>query len=188
MARLTLPRIRPLSRTEAFLVAAIGALMIAYFGTLAYLDRRAAVYFEQTRAADPDLYLRQLRAGRGFEAFLPEYAALKGFEHFTPEPPDFLIGRWTMRDEMLRLVPGERPERCTNPVTFEHGLMLTVEPSPKAHVAAYRIAEGQIEVRLDGENGPVVPIRPVSFGSALDHLEFTPPGQTAPVMAYFCGG
>lgn len=187
MARLTMPWMRPLNRKEWIMAGVILLLMVAYFSGLKELDGRAEAYFRKTRDSNPDLYLEQLRAGRGFAAYLPEYAELDGFEDFAPHAPDFLIGRWTMRTETLRLTPGERPDQCSDPITFDYGLVLMVEPESSTLPVSYRIAEGQVELRnLQGD--ATYTVTPVSFGSQIDHLEFTPPGRSEPVFAYLCAG
>jgi len=150
------------------------------------MDGRAETYFRNTRTSNPDLYLEQLRASRGFAAFLPEYAALKKFEDFTPHTPEFLIGRWTMRSEQIRLAQGETPSQCSDPITFDFGIVLMVEPQSTTLPVSYRIAEGQVDLRI--VQGETLAITPVAIGASIDHLEFVPPGRTDTVYAYFCGG
>lgn len=186
MARLAMPRMRPLSRREWLSSIAIAAAIVSYFALLAVLDDRAADYFTETRATNPDLYLEQLRASHGFEDFLPEYAALKGFEDFVTKTPDFLMGRWSMRDEPIRLVPGERPELCTDPITFDYGVVLLRDPETGPLHVGYRIVEGHVEVSTS--TGQSFLIKPVSYGSTIDYLEFVPPGRAEPVYAYLCEG
>jgi hypothetical protein len=186
MARLVMPRMRPLTQREWTSALVVLVSIATYFVALMVMDNRAAAYFRETRASDPDLYLEQLRSSRGFEAYLPEYAVLKGFEQFAPHPPAFLIGRWTMRDEPVRLTPGERPAQCSDPITFDYGLILMVEPESVALPVSYRIAEGKIEVR--SVRGESFSLSPVSFGGLIEYLEFVPPGRSEPVYAYFCGG
>jgi len=187
MARFATPWMRPLSRKEWISAGAILALVVGYFTTLSEMDGRAEAYFRETRATDPELYLEQLRAGRGFGAFLPEYAELNGFDKLAPHAPDFLIGRWTMRTEALRLTPGERPDKCSDPITFDYGLVLMVEPDSATLPVSYLISDGKVELH-NLQNDDIYAVTPISFGSQIDHLEFVPPGRSEPVLAYLCAG
>lgn len=185
MARLVMPRMKPFSRKDLISAVIVATAVTFYLAGLKVMDTRAASYIQQTRSSDPDLYLEQLRASHGFTAYLPEYAALKKFEGFTPYTPEFLIGRWTMRDQPMRLAAGERPHQCSDPITFDYGLLLMVEPAAMTLPVNYRIANGKVLVRtvMDDE----FEVTPVSFGAQIDRLELVPPGRSKKVFAYFCG-
>jgi hypothetical protein len=186
MARLTMPRTRPLSRREWTSAITIAVAIVSYFIVLEVLDRRAATYFNEVRATDPDLYLDQLRAGQGFDAFLPEYASLKGFDTSVAKTPAFLMGRWSMRDAPLRLNPGERPRFCTDPIVFDYGIVIIDDATGEPIHVGYRITGGMVEVST--ATGQSFEIDPVSYGSTIDYLKFVPPNRTAPVYAYLCAG
>ena len=177
-----LPRLNPRQWTALGIVlAAIGA----YFIALHSLDNRTADYFARMRGEHPDIYLEQLRESQGFDVFLSEYAAISGLDSYKADTPSFLIGRWTMQKAPLRLPPGATPEQCADPITFDYGLVLIAEAGGSALSAQYRIAEGGVD--LKGPTMKDTHVTLVSFGSLLDHLEFTPPGREAPVFAYRCG-
>ena len=185
MAQMSLNRLRKPTRTEWIATLATLAAVLAYVLVLGMLDKRAARYFTELRDSDPASYLLQLRESRGFEAFLEEYTALRHLDTFQPQAPSFLVGRWSMRADILRLTPGQAPERCLNPATFDFGLFLTVETGGVALPVQYRIAGNEVEMRGPGD--AIFPIRLVSYGAELDHIEFTPPGHDTPVNAYHCG-
>lgn len=172
---------RPVIVASVVIVALIGA----YFAMLHVLDGRAERYFQRIRQTDPALYLTLLREGGGFGAYLAEYKTLEGYADFRPAPPSFLIGRWSMRDSTIRLPPGTAPSQCTNPVTFDYGLMMGPALGGADVQVEYRIVGDTVEMRL--HSGQIIPIRLVSYGAELDHIEFTPPGEHAPVYAYQCG-
>lgn len=184
MARLVMPKMRPLSRKEWATTLVVAGLILAYFIGLKVLDGRAESYFRTTRSTNPDLYLEQLRTGYGFSAFLPEYAALKGYEKSIAQPPEFLLGRWSMRSEALRLGPGESPASCSDPITFDYGVVVMREPESLVLHVDYAIADGAVLVSTD--TGQKIAIKPESFGSTLEALRFTPPGRDTPVFAYRC--
>jgi len=185
MATFKYLRPRRLSRTETFSAMAILVAITVYFLILHALDGRAAAYFEQLRKDDPDLYLSQLRESRGFDAYLSEYRAAKGYDEFRRNTPEFLVGRWTMRGEPLRIVPGSKPEECSDPVTFEFGMLLIRDNGGNANPVSYRIEGDTVEMQLG--IGWTVPVTLVSYGSLIDHIVFQPPGRKAPVYAYRCG-
>ncbi|WP_347312942.1 hypothetical protein [Defluviimonas sp. SAOS-178_SWC] len=184
MAQLSLNRMRLPSGTEWIAGGAALLATLVYLFVLHGLDRRAESYFMALRENDPATYLMQLREAKGFDAFLPEYAALEGLGDFTPRTPTFLIGRWTLREDMLRLTPGQAPSACSDPATFEFGLFLMVEAGGPALAVQYRIDGDTVEMRSSAQ--AVYPIRLVSFGAQLDHIEFTPPGRDTPAFAYLC--
>jgi hypothetical protein len=186
MARLTMPRIRPLSRKEWISTSIVGGLILCYFIGLKIFDNRAETYFRETRTSNPELYLEQLRDLHGFNAYLPEYAVIKKFEVETPRTPEFITGRWTMRDAPMRLTAGTYPEQCSNQITFDYGIILMVEPGATTMRVTYRIADGKVIAHTP--TGSIFAITPVSFGAQVDHIEFVPPGRINKVYAYFCGG
>ncbi len=156
-----------------------------YFTILHVLDGRAETYFRDLRESNPPLYLTQLRESRGFEAYLEAYRDMNGYDAFKPAAPSFLVGRWTMRPQPLRLTPGTAPSECSAPVTFDYGIILMLESGGGALPVTYGI-EGQ-NVLLKAANIDTFPIRLVSYGGQLDHIEFQPPGMTETRFAYRCG-
>ncbi len=185
MAQLSLKVLRRLTPAEWVALGAALLAVLVYLLILGALDRRAERYFLDLRDSDPATYLTQLREAKGFAAYLPEYAALEGFGDYRPKPPSFLVGRWTMRTDTLRLTPGQAPAACTDPATFDFGLFLTLDSGGVALPVQYRLNGDVIEMRTRGD--AVFPIALVSYGAQLDHIEFTPPGRKAPVFAYLCG-
>ena len=185
MAAIRFTRMRRLSRAEWIVAAAALSAIAIYLLVLRQLDHRAAGYLDELREADPTTYLTDLREVRGYDAFLAEYARLEGFEQYRPQPPGFLIGRWTTRDDMLRLTHGQAPTACTDPVTFEYGLFVGKVGEEVSLPVQYRLSDNVAEMRT--AEGQVFPIRLISYGARLDHLEFTPPGGAQPVYAYLCG-
>ncbi len=114
-----------------------------------------------------------------------EYRAIEGYDVCTAEPPSFLVGRWTMRAEPLRLTSGTAPTQCSDPVTFDYGLVLVAKTGEVSLRVSYAI-EGQT-VLLKAPGIDTYPITLVSFGAELNHIEFRAPGQTEEVFAYRCG-
>lgn len=185
IAKLKLPALPRLLPQQWAAVAAVVVAIVGYFVALHALETRTADYFLRMRTENPAIYLEQLRESQGFEDFLPEYATLTGLDDFKADTPSFLLGRWTMQKAPLRLPPGMVPEQCSDPITFDYGLVLMAEAGGSALSARYRVSDGGVD--LTGPTMKDTRITLVSFGSLLDHLEFTPPGRESAVYAYRCG-
>ena len=169
-------------------VLSIGGALIAiplYLAVLHNLDGRAETYFSNLRETDAELYLTQLRESRGFAAYVDEYREIRGYDEVRTAAPSFLVGRWTMRPEPLRLTPGTPPGRCVDPITFDYGIVLLAQGAEGAFDAGYRI-EGQ-SVRIESPDQRNFSVDLVSYGARLDHLEFHLPGREDAVFAYSCG-
>lgn len=178
-------RFRP-NRME---LLSIGGALIAiplYLAVLYVLDGRAETYFENLRDEDTELYLTQLRESRGFSAYVDEYRDILGYDTVKEAAPSFLVGRWTMRPEPLRLTPGTPPGHCIDPITFDYGIVLMAQGGAGAFEAGYRIEGQKVQIESPGDRSFAVDL--VSYGARLDHLEFQPPGRDEPVFAYNCAG
>ena len=178
--RLKRPRRVQILSAAVFLIAGI-----VYFGTLHAMDGRAEAYFRQLRQSDPALYLTQLREAQGFDTFLEEYRTLDHYDDFRQAPPNFLVGRWTLRPDPIRLSPGTAPSECSDPVTLDYGLFLQLETGGVALPVSYRIEGKTVEMRIGPDN--IVPIELVSYGAQLDHIAFTAPGRESVSYGYLCG-
>lgn len=173
------------TRVELLGYGAILAAAVAYFAVLHMLDGRAETYFRDLRKSDPSLYLTQIRESRSFPAYLDEYRTMRGYDQFRTAAPDFLVGRWTMRPGPLRLTPGTAPLLCSDPVTFNYGILLMAGEDDVAFGVTYAI-EGETVV-LNAQQLGTITVDLVSYGARLDHIEFQPPGQDRTVYAYNCG-
>ena len=158
---------------------------VIYFGVLHLLDGRAKSYLEEVRQSNRSMYLTILRQTQGFDTYLAEYTELEGYDSFRPLTPVFLVGRWTMRDEPMRLSPGTTPTECSNPLTLNYGLLLEHDAGGLTLSVQYRINGKIVEVR-NAATG-IMPIHLVSYGGQLDHIEFVPPGESETVYGYLCG-
>ncbi|WP_102226454.1 hypothetical protein [Acidimangrovimonas sediminis] len=157
-----------------------------YVGYLSIQNYRAEAYYANLRKTDPLRYLDDLRKSEGFAAYLDKYRLLEGYTHEQAQVPSFIVGRWTMRSATQRVAPGTVFADCTDPVTFQHGLLRISEgPQATVYQVTYRIA-GQ-ELILNGDKIGRMRVGMVSYGSAIDHLEFSPPGGYGEVYAYRCG-
>lgn len=170
------------------LLAVLGVLLfgILYVAFLAFQNSRAESYYENLRKTDPVRYLDDLRRNQGFASYLDTYRLLEGYGSPKAAAPSFLVGRWTMRTATMRVTPGSTFSNCSDPVAFEHGLIeIGAGKERKDFQTTYRL-RGQ-EAVLDGPQLDGLKVRLVSYGAAIDHLEFVPPGRDTTVYAYRCG-
>ncbi|MCA8878803.1 MAG: hypothetical protein KDA73_02370 [Rhodobacteraceae bacterium] len=169
-------------------VTMIGAALVAtalYFGYLTEQNNRARAFLTGLRQSDPALYLDELRRLDGFNAFLRAYREIRGFSNFGPQPPSFLVGRWTMRNAPVRMLPNTQSAVCPRPFMIDYGHVRITEPKDITDRASYRLSDGNmLEIRTRDHGRLSVQI--VAFGSSIDYLVFTPPGADAPVYAYRC--
>ena len=170
------------------LKALLGVALFAalYVGYLAIQNHRAKVYYQELRKTDPLRYLDDLRKSEGFAAYLDKYRLLEGYTSAQPKVPPFIVGRWTMRKTPQRVAPGTVFPDCLSPVTFEHGIIRLDEGrNAKTFDVKYRISAQ--DLILTGGGIGRLAIAMVSYGSAIDHLEVSPPGGYGKVYAYLCG-
>ena len=173
-------------RRNAAVLLAAGAIAAALFtGYLVVQNRLARERFQALQVSDPPRYLDDLRRLRGFDAFLAAYRQAQGFGAFRLDAPRFLIGRWTMRTERVRLPPSGSFGLCENPLLIEYGHIVFQIDRQRSSAAEFRLTkEGVLEVRT-ADYG-VIPIRIVAYGAQIDHLLLTPPGGEQAVYAYPC--
>lgn len=165
-------------------VTVFGAL---YIGYLAYQNHRAEAYYAHLRKTDPLRYLDDVRKSEGFAAYLDKYRLLEGYTADRAQVPPFILGRWTMRNTPQRVAPGTVFSDCTDPVAFQHGqFRLNEGAKAVSYSVKYRIT-GQ-DLVMTGDGIGRLPVAMVSYGSAIDHLELRPPGETDQIYyAYRCG-
>ncbi|WP_322866291.1 hypothetical protein U5922_008850 [Aquicoccus sp. G2-2] len=159
------------------------AFTIIYFLFLAYQNHRATAYMAELRESDTRAYLDQIRKLEGFSAYLAARSKLYGGDEYNSNVPPFLIGRWTMHTKPTRLGVGAAVD-CTDPITFEYG-MFRIEDEEMTRPAKFRMVGEMLEVKP--LSTPVFDVRLISYGPAIDHLEFVPPGREETYYAYPCG-
>jgi len=172
-------------RTKRILFGGLvfGAIYVLY---LAYENRQAEHYYAGLRQTDPVRYLDDLRKAEGFESYLAKFRLLEGYSDYKPGAPPFLVGRWSMKTAPERTAPGTVVADCSDPVTFEKGLVEMVTNDTKSQFQVqYRIYGTDIYIRA--AKAGLTKVGLVIYGSAIDHLEFVPPGRSERVYGYLCG-
>lgn len=179
-------RLQMLRRTQHMLAgAAVFAALYTFY--LAHQNNATERYLEGLRASDPVRYLDDIRRTEGFDSYVEKYRLLEGYVGRKDAAPGFLIGRWTLVDQLQRVPTGTLFPECRRPITFEHGLLGVGEgPGEVKYPISYRISGSAVYL-----SGPdISPIRVViaAYGSAIDHLQLTLPDASGPTYAYPCGG
>ena len=117
----------------AGLLVAFGAYVIA----LTQMQHTTERTYAALRVSDPDLYLAKIRQAEGFRTYLRQFAALKGQ---TPqaEAPPFLIGRWALYDQPMRVDDAYVPPICLDDVVIQDGSLRTGRPHRASYPVRYR--------------------------------------------------
>jgi len=178
---LTIRRLR-VRRNTLILLATALILAVLYSIYLTSRNRYAQHYLAVLRQTGPTQYLEQLRKLKGFGRYLVEYSALNDYRTFRRQVPEFMAGRWTLRPHREQLPPTGYFSSCTDPISFEYG-QITLGSGMQPFRARYRIAGAKLIVRTDTKT---IPILLVSYGEAIDHLEFVPPTRKTIAYAYRC--
>lgn len=160
-------------RPLAGLVAVV-AVVVGYLALLAYEEQRAAQRLESLRESDPAAYLETVRGRESFDAYMADYAELRGYDRWRETVPAFLAGRWALFAERQRSGVGFEPERRSPAVLFEDGAVHLLGADGRRFAAAYRIADGQVQLRL--ASGDIVAVQVDGLERRIQDIALTLPG------------
>ncbi len=177
----TVARRWPRARIAGTLVAVV--CIAAYASFLGYEEQRVRAHFAELRATDPERYLAEFRRVAGFTPFLAEFRDLEGYDRFRSEVPAFLLGRWALFTEPKRVGDLYAADICTEAVSLETGVMRVSGPHPGTYPARYRLDGDRAVLRVGDRE---VPVRLVSYGLFLHHIELVPPGYDRIRYGYLC--
>lgn len=177
----TVARRGPRGRIAGALIAVV--CITAYASFLDYEEQRVRAYFATLRANDPERYLAEFRRVAGFAAFLAEFRDVEGYGRFRPEVPAFLLGRWALFAEPKRVGDLYAADICTEAISLETGVMRVSGPRPGTYPVRYRLDGDRAVLQIKGGE---VPVRLVSYGLFLHHIELVPPGYDSLRYGYLC--
>ncbi|MGA7972704.1 MAG: hypothetical protein WCA36_07855 [Pseudolabrys sp.] len=163
----------------AGLLVAFGAYVIA----LTQMQHTTERTYAALRVSDPDLYLAKIRQAEGFRTYLRQFAALKGQTPQTEAPP-FLIGRWALYDQPMRVDDAYVPPICLDDVVIQDGSLRTGRPHRASYPVRYRIDGAKVVAERD--NAPPIIIVPVGYGVHVNHIEIKLPGSDKKRYGYVC--
>lgn len=162
------------------LLAAFGAYVLA----LTQMQHTTERTYAELRNSDPDLYLATIRRTEGFRVYLREFTALKGYQTPQVEAPPFLIGRWALHNQPMRVDDAYVPPVCLDDVVIQDGNIRTGRPKSASYLVRYQVKDAKVLALRD--SAPPIVITPVGYGVHVNHIEITLPGSQKIRYGYVC--
>ena len=162
------------------LLVAFGAYVLA----LTQMQHTTERTYAELRHSDPDLYLAKIRQAEGFRVYLREFVELKGYQTPQTEAPPFLIGRWALYDEPMRVDDAYVPPMCLDDIVIQDGNIRTGRPKRASYPVRYQM-QGE-KVLADREKAAPIVIVPVGYGTHVNHIEVRLPGSETTRYGYEC--
>ncbi|HZD27060.1 MAG TPA: hypothetical protein VE631_12405 [Alphaproteobacteria bacterium] len=186
MKRAQLLRRRPRKLRSYLIFSALTALFFAgYLVFLDYQNRQMAAYYGSLRHEHPNAYLAKLAELKGFHAYLDELERMGSYSELRAEVPPFLVGRWRLFKAPKNVTERYFPDSCLSGVQIEDGRVRMFGLFEGDYQARYRMQGVNVDASLD-RGRQQMPIRLVSYGSHLHHIEVTVPGSADVYYGYLC--
>jgi hypothetical protein len=167
--------------------AGVGIVSLVLFGAyvfaLTQIQHSTEKSYAELRATDPDLYLSKIRQAEGFRVYLRQFTEMKGYGTPKLEAPPFVIGRWVLYDEAMRVDDAYVPPVCLDDVVIQDGLIRVGRPKPAEYKVHY-VIEGPL-VLAQRESASPISIVPIGYGVHVNHIVVTLPGSK-PRYGYLC--
>jgi hypothetical protein len=171
-------------RINAWVGLGLLAAFAAYVLALTQMQHTTERTYAELRTTDPDLYLAKIRQAEGFRVYLSQFTALKGYQTPQTIAPPFLIGRWVLYDEPMRVDDAYVPPICLDDIVIQDGNIRTGRPKQASYSVRYQIqGTNVVAVR---ENAPPIVIVPVGYGTHVNHIEVKMPGGEKTRYGYQC--
>ena len=164
----------PAFRFNAGVGLASLALFAGYVFALTQIQHSTEKTYAALRTSDPDLYLSKIRQAEGFRVYLRQFAELKGYATPKLEAPPFVIGRWVLYDQVMRVDDAYVPPDCLDDVVIQDGQIRVGRPKPAEYKVRYVIEGTRVLALRDG--GPPIAIVPIGYGVHVNHIEIMLPG------------
>lgn len=171
-------------RINAWVAIGLLAAFTAYILALTQIQHTTEITYAELRKSDPDLYLAKIRQAQGFRAYLRQFTELKNYQTPQTEAPPFLIGRWVLHDQPMRVDDAYVPPICLDDIVVQDGNIRTGRPKRASYAVRYEIrGSSVVAVR---ENAPPIVIVPVGYGTHVNHIEVKLPGSDKTRYGYEC--
>ena len=162
------------------LLVAFGIYVLA----LTQIQHTTEQTYVELRNTDPDLYLAKIRQAEGFRVYLRQFTALKGYGTPQTEAPPFLIGRWVLYDQPMRVDDAYVPPMCLDDIVIQDGDIRTGRPHRANYPVRYLVQDSKVvAVR---ENAAPIVIVPVGYGTHVNHIEVKLPRSDNTRYGYQC--
>ncbi len=171
-------------RINAWVALGLLAAFAAYVLALTQMQRTTERTYAELRNTDPDLYLAKIRQAEGFRTYLRQFTELKGYQTPQTEAPAFLIGRWVLYDEPMRVDDAYVPPICLDDIVIQDGNIRTGRPKRASYSVRYQI-QGT-DVMAVRENASPIVIVPVGYGTHVNHIQVKLPGTQKTRYGYEC--
>lgn len=159
------------------------ALFAIYVFALTQVQHSTEKAYAELRVSDPDLYLSNIRQAEGFRVYLRQFTELKGYGTPQFEAPPFVIGRWVLYGEPMRVDDAYVPPVCLDDVVIQDGLIRVGRPKPADYKVHYVIEGPMVLARR--ESGAPISIVPIGYGVHVNHIVISLPGAK-PRYGYLC--
>jgi hypothetical protein len=167
--------------------AAVGVASLALFSlyvlALTQMQHSTERTYAELRSSDPDLYLSKIRQAEGFRVYLRQFTELKGYDTPKLVAPPFVIGRWALYDQPMRVDDAYVPPVCLDDVVIQDGLIRVGRPKLADYKVHY-VIEGPM-VLAQRDNAAPISIVPIGYGVHVNHIVITLPGSK-PRYGYLC--
>lgn len=171
-------------RINAWVAVGLLAAFVAYILALTQIQHTTQRTYAELRKTDPDLYLAKIRQAEGFRVYLRQFTELKGYDTPQAEAPPFLIGRWVLYDQPMRVDDAYVPPICLDDVVIQDGNVRTGRPKRASYPVRYQI-QGANVLAVREDAAPIV-IVPVGYGTHVNHLEVRLPDSEDTRYGYQC--
>ena len=184
MVSLKLARSSRRFRINTWVAVALLAAFAAYVFTLTQMQHTTERTYAELRTKDPDLYLAKIRQAEGFRTYLKQFTVMKGYATPQTEAPAFLIGRWVLYDEPMRVDDAYVPPICLDDIVIQDGNIRTGRPKRASYPVRYEIQDEKVLALR--ENAPPIVVVPVGYGTHVNHIEVKLPGSDKTRYGYQC--
>lgn len=171
-------------RINAWVAIGLLAAFLAYVLMLTQMQHTTERAYAELRNTDPDLYLAKIRQAEGFRTYLREFTTLKGYDTPQTEAPPFLIGRWVLYDQPMRVDDAYVPPICLDDIVFQDGNIRTGRPKRASYAVRYQI-QGSNVMAVREHAAPIV-IVPIGYGTHVNHIEVRLPDSDDTRYGYEC--
>jgi hypothetical protein len=184
MTTLRLPHALRGTRRRVTLGVATLVLLVGYVLLLNHEERAMEAYYADLRKNNVDLYLDKILQAQGFRTYLSEYLTVHDYGEPTSVAPPFLVGRWELVDEDLRVDDEFVPDSCANGLQIEDGRVKRLGPDATETRVRYTMDDDRVLAHRDG-TAPLE-ITVVGYGSHLHHIEVRDPEANTVQYGYMC--
>ncbi|MCF8481915.1 MAG: hypothetical protein K9H25_15930 [Rhodospirillum sp.] len=184
MTTLRLPLALRSSRRRVIVVLTTLVFLVGYILLVNHEEHAMEAYYADLKENNVELYLDKILQAQGFRTYLEEYLEAHDYTRPTSVAPPFLVGRWEMFDESMRVDDEFVPDSCSNALQIEDGRIKTLGVSPSQEAVHYTMVEDRVTAHREGLSPLTITV--IGYGSHLHHIEVTDPALGSTHYGYMC--